>query len=883
MTIENNKPPDPLISKFYELTGMKPENVRVADACGSAPKGKEGKPRRHRHGIKVASPGSASVRASAVLRNLRSSNGSGKHRKRSESSPMDNRGGKRSSYCNIDDSSNEGLNNVKSGAMNPKLKFALGSSSDTNASRKSVDTVDKTVGNGGSFINKPIELIPLVSKQSSPVAKSKGLEASTVITSEGVVGSASVSAAGSRDSGAMAKTGIELEMAGSDSSNEHTSMEDVVNTGVPHSSVLNGIANDMGGRGFEFGNNDKAKGILKKPIGPMFSVQFGKNNINNPFVKSTLGQNGSAWNTSGINGLRKPVLSNQYTADADRFTEKLKQGSEEMALKMEYTPNAISKSEMVIGGFSFWLKKYLRVDRLVRCNFMGTLWGHLWIIECIGKIISGVGKPMVMDRMTKERCLKKAGKLDFARVLVEVNANEDLPSILEIEYPPLGNRPAKIGKLEVKYQWKPPLCTHCKTFGHTTLSCKVRPRTDQEVKAKTEEMNVSGAYVSKANGNVGDVDNEGFSTVGKRNKPVSSNVKNTGSQNSNAQNASKYGVSRGTVGKSVMSNQGNGMNQKKFQPKSKSNGDDSNKVKRGGDILSKNPSSNSKQSNSFVKKNAGTSNEPKSLHQLSKDPHFKPTLLVRGSGSKTSSKAVAKEAIPLSNAFQVLTDEEMEQCTGDDDLIAKKESDNNSWRALKEEVDLLLEAGIYPSKVIRLEWSVHQLDYFYKNCHKFQLDPSYEDDEVESDVEGIASEMKPEYEKLPDSHDHLFFECDITGKIWAKVKTMAKLHNAPSRWVDLLNYMILRPFNKSIWSMLQRIVIGASVYFVWQERNMSTFQDKFRSIEDICRLIIDTVRLRIMGLKINNSAQVLEAAIIWDLHVMKAIGKGKVQFHNGRS
>nr|GEZ46754.1 hypothetical protein [Tanacetum cinerariifolium] len=60
--------------------------------------------------------------------------------------------------------------------------------------------------------------------------------------------------------------------------------------------------------------------------------------------------------------------------------------------------------------------------------------------------MSGVGKPMLMDKMTKERCLKKSGKLDFARVLVEVNAKEELPHVLEIAYPPIGNKPVKVGK-----------------------------------------------------------------------------------------------------------------------------------------------------------------------------------------------------------------------------------------------------------------------------------------------------------------------------------------------------------------------------------------------------------------------------------------------------
>ncbi|PWA42666.1 reverse transcriptase zinc-binding domain-containing protein [Artemisia annua] len=125
---------------------------------------------------------------------------------------------------------------------------------------------------------------------------------------------------------------------------------------------------------------------------------------------------------------------------------------------------------------------------------------------------------------------------------------------------------------------------------------------------------------------------------------------------------------------------------------------------------------------------------------------------------------------------------------------------------------------------------------------------------------------------VPDSHDHLFFDCDATSKIWAKVKMMVKLDNAPSRWSDIISFMISRPCNKSIWSVLQRLVIGASVYMLWQERNSRTFQDLHRSIDDICKNIIDTVRLRIMGLRINDSVQVFEAARIWNFHVKKIAG-----------
>nr|GFC04229.1 hypothetical protein [Tanacetum cinerariifolium] len=55
---------------------------------------------------------------------------------------------------------------------------------------------------------------------------------------------------------------------GSGISNEHTSMEDVVNTGVVHENSHDGIACNKGGRGFVFGKNDVSNGILNSPVGP---------------------------------------------------------------------------------------------------------------------------------------------------------------------------------------------------------------------------------------------------------------------------------------------------------------------------------------------------------------------------------------------------------------------------------------------------------------------------------------------------------------------------------------------------------------------------------------------------------------------------------------
>nr|GFA02851.1 hypothetical protein [Tanacetum cinerariifolium] len=69
----------------------------------------------------------------------------------------------------------------------------------------------------------------------------------------------------------------------------------------------------------------------------------------------------------------------------------------------------------------------------------------------------------------------------------------------------------------------------------------------------------------------------------------------------------------------------------------------------------------------------------------------------------------------------------------------------------------------------------------------------------------------------------------------------------------------VRPINRSIWSILQRLVIGSMVYFIWLERNMRRFQDKRRPVKDFCGIIRDNMRLRLMSLKIKKSVQVKEA------------------------
>ncbi|GKB70529.1 putative RNA-directed DNA polymerase, eukaryota, reverse transcriptase zinc-binding domain protein, partial [Tanacetum coccineum] len=116
-------------------------------------------------------------------------------------------------------------------------------------------------------------------------------------------------------------------------------------------------------------------------------------------------------------------------------------------------------------------------------------------------------------------------------------------------------------------------------------------------------------------------------------------------------------------------------------------------------------------------------------------------------------------------------------------------------------------------------------------------------------------------------HDHLFFDCCFSLEIWHQFRDLVKLDSAPNALSVLIPYIAGRPINISVWIILQRLVIGALVYIVWQERNLRRFQMKCRSVKDVCMIIKDVVRFRLLSLKIRSSRQVTEAAELWNLGV----------------
>ncbi|PWA77961.1 hypothetical protein CTI12_AA221320 [Artemisia annua] len=335
-------------------------------------------------------------------------------------------------------------------------------------------------------------------------------------------------------------------------------------------------------------------------------------------------------------------------------------------------------------------------------------------------------------------------------VLVEVSAEDELPHVLEIEYPQIGMRPARIGKLDVKYQWQPPQCTHCKTFGHKTVLCKVRPKTEAEMADKVVASVETGIDNVGSRSNVAKGDEEGFIAVGKKNKPASQGHNQQGNMQRNNANSRQYSgrnvqmsnrVSGGntrTYGSRMGPNQQNSYGNQKQQGNVKNKG-----VNVSTSVLKQGNKGGTKSNDSGHKMVGNLVQKPPLSSKYNEN--FKPKVLVRGSGSKGDSVSAMVEDLPVSNTFQAFDDHDMVDKENEFINGTDVEYTNVVWPKLKLEVDEVMKSGKYPSMAVKTDWSLAQLDYFFKNCSKYGMEPYIEEEDVESDNEGMAASMKPEF------------------------------------------------------------------------------------------------------------------------------------------
>ncbi|GJU09165.1 ABC transporter G family member 32 [Tanacetum coccineum] len=107
--------------------------------------------------------------------------------------------------------------------------------------------------------------------------------------------------------------------------------------------------------------------------------------------------------------------------------------------------------------------------------------------------------------------------------------------------------------------------------------------------------------------------------------------------------------------------------------------------------------------------------------------------------------------------------------------------------------------------------------------------------------------------------------CLIEGKadkvVWRNNMGRHKEFYVSAIWNDIRSGSDLIPWSRLACDEVLLVYINRG-----QERNLRTFQSRRRSLDEVCNLIKDVVRLRVMSLSLIPSAQVFDVAKIWNFH-----------------
>nr|GEX12402.1 RNA-directed DNA polymerase, eukaryota, reverse transcriptase zinc-binding domain protein [Tanacetum cinerariifolium] len=95
-----------------------------------------------------------------------------------------------------------------------------------------------------------------------------------------------------------------------------------------------------------------------------------------------------------------------------------------------------------------------------------------WSVKGISALASSIGKPVIMDEITTKMCVTGVGRIGFARVLLEIDAEKRIKDKIEIMYKSKNISVGTKKIVDVKYYWIPSICSHYKVFGHTDKFCK---------------------------------------------------------------------------------------------------------------------------------------------------------------------------------------------------------------------------------------------------------------------------------------------------------------------------------------------------------------------------------------------------------------------------
>lgn len=114
---------------------------------------------------------------------------------------------------------------------------------------------------------------------------------------------------------------------------------------------------------------------------------------------------------------------------------------------------------------------------------------------------------------------------------------------------------------------------------------------------------------------------------------------------------------------------------------------------------------------------------------------------------------------------------------------------------------------------------------------------------------GISQSPECVFCKDPcESHNHLFFNCPFSSKIWASILSKLDVSWPIVEWPDITKHMALSVRGKSIKAIIIKLAFTCTVYHVWIARNNRVFRKDNVPEEIVLKSIVDMIRFRVMSM-----------------------------------
>nr|GEW67963.1 hypothetical protein [Tanacetum cinerariifolium] len=89
----------------------------------------------------------------------------------------------------------------------------------------------------------------------------------------------------------------------------------------------------------------------------------------------------------------------------------------------------------------------------------------------LSAIATKLGTPLMLDSYISDMCMQSWGRSSCARVLIELRADIELKDNIVVALLKITKEGHYTCNVRVEYEWKPPMCSSCKVFGHVHEEC----------------------------------------------------------------------------------------------------------------------------------------------------------------------------------------------------------------------------------------------------------------------------------------------------------------------------------------------------------------------------------------------------------------------------